>query len=256
MTMKRLIPILMLLALLLTACDLRNRQSSEDYIPTGSASPRADWTPRESGLPGQETEKTTVKTVLSYDGEIPLTEPKRTCSYRLPMIDLGGAAAVACSQEIEERFGGLIRQSIEAVESWQTPILERLSYSSFTLADILTLRIDRLDLDGSMQEAWYTVDAVSGEAVTVERLFRAAGLSGKPTELLNEAVQELFARRFGTAADSNTQAPYYTALNETLEALSPLTVNRMHLTEAGKLIVAVELFDPDGGSSVETLTLP
>ena len=42
MTMKRLILILMLLALLLTACDLRNRQSSEDYIPTGSASPRAD----------------------------------------------------------------------------------------------------------------------------------------------------------------------------------------------------------------------
>lgn len=254
--MKRLILILMLLALLLTACDLRNRQSSEDYIPTGSGSPRADWTPRESSLPGQEAEKTTVKTVLSYDGEIPMTEPIRTCSYRLPLIDLGGAAAVACSQEIEDRFGGLIRQSIEAVENWQTPILERLSYSSFTLADILTLRIDRLDLDGSMQEAWYTVDAVSGEAVTVERLFRAAGLSGEPTELVNEAVRQLFARRFGTAGSSDAEAPYYTALNETLAELSPLTVNRMHLTEAGKLVVAVELFAPDGGSSVETLTLP
>ena len=53
MTMKRLIPILMLLALLLTACDLRNRQSSEDYIPTGSGSPRVDWTQQESGLSGQ-----------------------------------------------------------------------------------------------------------------------------------------------------------------------------------------------------------
>ena len=35
-----------------------------------------------------------------------------------------------------------------------------------------------------------------------------------------------------------------------------MSANRMHLAENGSLMVAVELFAPGGGSTVEELTLP
>ena len=255
--MKQIIALALALLLLagLSACDLRNRQSSEDFIPSGTADNTPRWTGSGSSPdPVVPQERSVIKTVLSYDGEIRSIDPPRSCSYRLPMIDLGGAEAMACNQEIEERFGALARQSMEAIENWQDPILLRLDYSSFTQDGILTLRIDRQDLDGAVQQAWYAVDAASGDAVPVQRLFAAAGVKGEPQKTVEEVAEAAFRARFG--APASPDAAWTTALTKTQEALLPLTANRMHLTEDGGLIVAVELFAPDGGSSVEALRLP
>ena len=255
--MKRLIPIL-LLCLLLTGCDLRNRQSSEDFIPTGTggASPAASG---HAVLPSGEDPtlpqtRTVIKTVRSYQGEIPLSDPVRTYSYELPMLDLGGAEAVACNQEIEERYGTLIQQSLKAMERYEDPVLQSLSFTSFTRSGILTLRVDRRDLDGSASQAWYTVDAETGEAVSVSALFAAAGVSGTSSEAINRATDLLFVERFGPL--NGTDPAYTTALNRTQGALLLLTSSRMHLTEDGRVVVAIELFAPNGGSSIEELILP
>ena len=253
--MKRLI-ILLLIALLLVGCDLQNRRDSEDFIPTGTFAGATANEMGGGGDPWMPQEKSTVKTVLSYAGEVPMSEPTRAYSYQLPMIDLSGAHAAGCNRDIEDYYGSMIRSSMEAMERFEDPILERLSYSSYTISGILTLRMEQRDYDGTESQSWYTVDAETGEEVSVDRLFAAAGISGKPQTVLSEAVEKLFVKRFGATPASAADSPYSTARFQTLEALQPLKASRMHLNENGGLTVAFELFAPNGGSTVEELILP
>lgn len=256
----RILPALLLAAALLTAalllggCGLLDPDPA-DSIPDGSyfyGDSEASGNGNEESIFSGGDRK--VKTVLNYSGEIPLTEPRRSYSYQLPMIDLGGAQAVGINNELEDRFGLLIRQSLEAMERYEEPILERLSYSSFTRNGILTLRVDRRDYDGGSFTAYYTVDAEDGSAVSVKELFNTVGLQGSPSAILSEEVTERFVQRYGSPEGAD--AAHTTALTRTLAALEPLTANRMHLSEDGRLIVAFELFAPDGGSSIVELTLP
>lgn len=252
--MKRVLSMLLIL-LLFAGCDLQSRQESESFFPTGTYD---FWTQstyvEPGGDPAQSQQKNVVKTIQSYTGEIPLSDPVRSYSYELPFIDLAGSHAAGCNQDIENFFGGLIKQSLDAMERYEDPILERLSYTSYTQSGILTLRVDRRDYDGSVNQAWYTVDAETGEAVSAARLFDAAKISGDPAAVLNEEVLARFTQRYGPLEGAD--AAHTTAWNRTQSALSPLSSNRMHLNENGSLTVAVELFAPEGGSDLMELTLP
>lgn len=255
--MKRIVCWLLLLALpaaLLCGCGLFGDEETQELLPDESYYGGYVLPTDSDGslvLPqGDEI----VKTVLSYQGEIPLTDPVRYYSYQLPMIDLEGAQALGCNQEIENRFLPLIQQSMDAVTTLGEPILENLSFSTYTRDGILTLEIDRLDLDGSAAQAFYTLDAETGEAVSVKALFEAAGIEGEPAQVLNQKVLELFAKRYG--ALEKADVAYTTALNRTQTELSGLSANWMHLTRDGKLTVALVVYVPGGGSDLEELTLP
>ncbi len=249
--MKRLLIFFLLLALLLTGCGLFGEGNPEE-LPDDSYQLDPAWT--QSNTPQQPAGKTTVKTVRSYDGEIPLTQPVESYSYRLPFIDLAGAQAAGCNQEIENRYGTLIQQSLDAMERYEDPILQRLSFTSYSFGGVLTVRVDRYDFDGSSTQAYYTVDAENGEAVSLEKLFAAANVKGEPVQVVNDAVMELFISRFGDPKGADVSVT--TALNRTQGALAPLSTNRMYLTETGELRVALELYAPDGTSTLEELRLP
>ena len=252
--MKRLLPIL-LIVFLLTACDLRNRQDSEDFIPDDSDLPAwTGWTVPTFDPNGVQPQSQTVKTVKDFSGELPYGFEGDDYIYQLPMIDLAGAYAAGCNQEIENRFGSLIEQSMDAIEKYETPILAQLTFNSYVRSGILTLCIRRVDTDGETVTAYYTVDEKTGEAVSLADLFSAAGMSGDPFGIVNEAVTELFTKRFGSLEGAEDDVT--TALNKTMAALSPLTANRMHLTEDGSLAVDFELFAPNGGISLEEINLP
>ena len=253
--MKVILCLCLLLCLLLTGCGLFETEGTEDDEYTGTYFPVSDYAGQIGGEGSNgAAEQSVVKTVRSYAGEIAYTYPVENYSYRLPMIDLAGEQAAGCNQEIEERFGTLIDQSLEAIEELGDPLILTLSFTSYTRDDILTLRIDCVDFDGDTSRAFYTVDARNGDAVPIKTLFAAAGLDGDPEQLVEKAVEELFTRRFGPL-DKNDTA-YTTALSRTQNALLPLEARRMHRTEDGRLIVAIELFWPNGASSVEELILP
>lgn len=255
--MKRLLLLFLVLFLVLPplgGCEVMEGEETDDLFPADSYNWHSQAYTSPIYDPGASTQKNVVKTVQSYTGEIPLSDPVRTFSYELPFIDLAGSHAAGCNQDIENFFGILIQQSLDAMEHYEDPILERLSYSSFTRSGILTLRVDRRDYDGAENQAWYTVDAETGEAVSVERLFAAAGISGDPAAVVNDAVLARFTSKYGALAGSDTA--HTTAWNRTQEALSPLTANRMHLNANGSLTLAFELFAPDGGSNVVELVLP
>ena len=84
--------------------------------------------------------------------------------------------------------------------------------------------------------------------------FAAAGIEGEPQKTVEAAAEAAFRARYGDPAAPD--AAWTTALTKTQAELLPLTANRMHLTEEGGLVVAVELFAPEGGSRVEALRLP
>ena len=254
--MKRILSIL-LAVLLLTACNPVGRQDSENFIPSdaGSHSLRpsgGEIQPvKPGGLPGSEGD--TVKTVLSYKGEIPLSQPVRYYSYELPMIDLTGSYAAACNQEIEVTYGSLIRQGLEDMENYRDPALETLRWSSFVHGGILTLRIDQRNGDGSSNTAYYTVDASTGREVSLEALGAAAGISGDLREALKAAVTERYGQLYGSGQGDSG---YTTALNKTLAQLSELRAQQIHMTESGTLVAAYGCYAPQGGVSMDEVSLP
>lgn len=244
------------LCLLLTGCDLYDDGSDETALPTGTYSavqpgslPSNSWKEPDFSQSGQ-----TVKRVMEYEGEIPLSDPTVRYKYYLPMIDLAGQQAFGCNQEIEDRYGSLIRKSLEAMKRYETPVLEKLTYSSFTIKNVLTLRIDRQDTNGETSQAFYTVHAQSGDAVTLYDLFEAAKIDRNPEQVLNQAVVKLFQSRFGSL--DGADSAYTTALTRTQSELARLATNRMHLTEAGRLLVTLTVYDPNGGTTQEDLLLP
>lgn len=267
--MRKLLPAL-LLCLLLSACDLRNRQSSDYYAPMGGVdlpdgAGRVENDPAQlpETLPGQsgqtqdpelERSQGAIKTVLSYQGQIPMTDPLRYYSYALPMIDLPGSYAAGCNQELERVFGELINQSLEAMERYETPILESLSFTSYSLDGILTLRVDRRDSDGSSSEAYFTVKESNGEQASVKELLAAAGLEGDLESLLTKAITARFENRYGAVTAGDTAAT--TALTKTLAEIPQIGAQRMHLNADGRLTVAVNLYSPTGNADTEELVLP
>ena len=255
--MKRVLVCLLALLMLtaLAACDLRNRKDSEDFFPEESDLP--GWNGFDSPTNQQEKqsdEAVVVKTVMEYSGDLPYSSPPQEYSYQLPMIDLAGAQAVGCNQEIENVFGTLIRQSMDAIQEYQTPILAQLSYSYYVYSGILTLRVLRQDTDGQITTAYYTVNAKNGEAVSLAELFRTAGISGTPDTVVNDALLERFTSRFGKLEGADPAVT--TALNQTQAELFPLSPNRMYITEDGRLSVRFMLYAPNGGSSIEEIILP
>lgn len=254
--MKRFLMCAVLLSLsilLLTGCDLWDEP--RESVPTGSyhyVVTVPPETPNETLNLGQSNQ--TVKRVMNYEGEIPISYPTRVYRYQLPMIDLPNSYAAACNQEIEALFGTKIRRSLQAMERMQEPELESVRYSSFVHGEILTLRIDERSYDGKTSQTYYTVNARTGEEVRAEELLAQVGISGEPEQVLNQRVTELFATRFGPLEGADEA--YTTALNRTQMGLFPVTTKCLHLTEAGRLILALTVYHPTGETTVEEIPLP
>ena len=238
---------------LFAGCDLF--EEAEESFPTGSylsfatapsIIPDDTVELRQSGQP--------VKRVMSYEGEIPLSQPTRGYHYQLPMIDLADSYTVACNQEIEALFGASIRRSLKAMEREEEPELESLTYFSFVHGEILTLRIDERRFNGEKSQTFYTVNARTGEEVSAKEMLEQVGISGEPEQVLNQRVTDLFASRFGPLEGAD--ADYTTALNRTQMALFPVTTKYMHMTEAGRLILALTVYHPTGETTLEEIPLP
>ena len=239
--------------LLLTGCELWDE--SRESMPTGSyhyVVTAPSGIPNETVNLGQSDQ--TVKRVMNYEGEIPLSYPTKVYSYQLPMIDLPDSYAAACNREIEALFGTKIRSSLQAMERQQEPELESVRYLSFVHGDILTLQIDERSCNGKTSQTFYTVNARTGEEVSAQEMLAQVGISGEPEQVLNQRVTDLFASRFGPLEGADEA--YTTALNRTQMGLFPVTTKCLHLTQAGRLILALTVYHPTGETTLEEIPLP
>lgn len=244
----------LLICLLLSACDLRNRQSSEDFVPeggdTGTALPDAD---PGSDLPlpiqgGTEC----VKIVLSESGEYIYSNPAIEYSYELPFIDLSGSHAVGCNQEIEAGFGEAIRESLALMEGRQAPIVETVRCDSYIFGTVLTLRIERVDVDGSRSEAIYSLDRSTGEKVTTDAFCSAAGLDRSQLKTRLELAVEERLRVLAPSTDPE-DPDFVRALAQTKALLADLDKLNYYLDSNGKLVCIAEILTPGGGDGMEEL---
>ena len=256
--MKKLMIICVLLlmfSLVLSGCDLRNRMSSEYFIETGDAD---EYAGAEFGDPDvgiadpAQTGMGAVKTVLSESGEYLFTNPEIVYSYELPFIDLAGGHAVSCNQDIEASFGRAIRESLEEMEQGQQPTVRTVSYMSYVFGNVLTVRIERADVDGGQSEAIFSVEKNSGERVTTNDFCDAVGMSrDQLKDRLDLAVEE---RLLVVSQNADPEDPeYLTALNRTKAELGNLDNLNLYLDPGGSLICIVHVYSASGGDGYEEL---
>lgn len=257
--MKRLIPVLLVL-LLLCGCDLRNRQDSANFIPTGT-DPAAEQAPTESTqLPPADTEQVLpglggglIKEIYKASGQWPQDHPELGYFYRIPFIDLQGPYVDGCNREIDQRFRKAARDAMEAMDRYETPEVVSIDYTVGFFGTVVSLEITQTDAAGRPAFAIYNFDAETGEGVERDRLLRAAGFTAKELEtLLPKAAEREFRRQFGSQERLSPVA-FADALDKTLE-LDAQTVT-VFLTSGGRLKALVPLCDLAGGQTLVPLEI-
>ena len=250
---------LLALVLLLPGCDLRNRQSSERFIPTGPAESApetegraAEPTKAPPANPGGEK----VKTVWSARGTYERTNPAISYSYEIPFIDLPGGQAAGCNLEIDNRFGVPAREAVKAMERFEAPDVKSISYHTYVRGDVLTLWVVRVDVDGASSHGVYSVLAETGAAPAPADFCRAAGISTE--ELLprvREAAEQAVRERCGESWDEDDVA-CRTAMTKTLAQFADPADLRLYLAERGGLVALAPVYDRAGTAAVEELPVP
>lgn len=260
--MKRLL-LCLGLCLLLTGCTFRSRQSSEQFIPTGSLpeQTRPAVGPVSTdvvALPSQAGGA--VKTVISEEGEYEYERTTIRYSYRLPFVDLSGGYALACNQEIETNFGDPIRDSLEAMEQFRKPVVQTVSYQADLVGPVLTLRIMRTDVDGDelpdeVYSVRYSLNATTGEKAVRADFLAAAGLT---EERFLELLTQQTAVRFYQLTDAYqpTDPVCAAAYDQTIRSLSDPENLELYFTENGKLAVEITVTHPEGYLTREEVLLP
>ena len=244
--------------LLLAGCDLRNRQSSENFIPAGTAAapretvaPAADPTENQPvTVPGQ-----TVKTVWSVRGTYKNTYPPIDYSYELPFIDLGGSYAAGCNREIDNRFGIPARESVQKMERFEAPDVKTIRFWTYTKGEVLTLWVERTDPDGAVSHGVYSVLEQNGEKPTAADFCSAAGIAEEELlPRLKAIVEQKVAEKCGAQWDPDDVA-CRTVLTRTLMQLTDPNALRLYLDQSGGLVALVEICDLTNAAVIEEIPI-
>ena len=247
----------LLLCLLLTGCGLLgwDNPETEDYEEDATGYEEVIWTggggsPLDPGLVSGPSH---VKTVLMEEGEYVYTNPAIEYRYELPFIDLGGTHAVGCNQEIESRFGEPIRASLAAMEQGQEPEVRTVSYSTYVFGDVLTVRVDRFNVDGSSSTGVYSVHAETGERVTTDEFCSAAVL---PRDQLKSRVEQAAEERLAALAPEGVgrdDPAFNAALLQTLSVLANEDNLNLYLNPDGSLMCILQFYIPNGGMELDVI---
>ena len=256
--------LLLILCLALTGCNPLGRRPSDDFVPadanqlpsTYETSARPSAPAETHAQPPAAVGEARVKVTLDREGEYDRSRELIRYRYRVPYLDFPTEYANQCNLEIERLFYVPAEESLEEMEQYRPPIVQTVDFTTDVHGDVLSVRVNRLDVDGSLTPAVYSIHAETGEAVSPEQFLAAVGLEDQdPIRILTNAVQTRFESKYA-GRYSASDLEYTTALSRTLEPLAQPGQLRMYLTEAGALHIAVELFDPRGGSTVEEISLP
>ena len=259
--MKRLmiclLAALLTAVLLLTGCNLQNRQDSGNFVPTGGSKETKTTDPHPTKPDEPVIISTPVKEIKSLEGTYTYGGETIVYSYRLPYLDLSGNHAAGCNAEIEADFGEPIRAAEKAMEDRRLPELSEVGYEVWQFGDILVLKLYRVETEGGERtEALYTVNAATGEAAAAADLLSAAGVSEqKYPDLLRAAADSFYEETFGSYYDPD-DLRYSEGKNRTLEPGLLNTAVPISLTEEGVLVVAVTVIDPTGTVSTARIPVP
>ena len=256
--MKRLLPLLLALTLCLAGCQLRNRQDSSLFIPTGesqTAQTEPTAAPVQDGadlaLPAQGGG--IIKEIYTASGVWPKDHPELDYLYRIPFIDLQGAYVDGCNQEIDRRYRAAAREAMDAMDRYETPHSVTIDYTVGLFGTVVSLEIDQTFSDGQTAFGVYNFDAKTGDAVERDRLVSCVGLDPQTLpELLSQAVETEFLRRYA-GQQTLTPVAYADALEKT-RSFDPDAI-AVYLRPDGSLGALVPIWDLSGGQSLTPVVL-
>ncbi len=258
--MRRLLPVLALLVLL-AGCDLKNRESSAHFIPSGPRPTQAAETqatqtpapPQVTALPSQAGGA--VKTVLDQSGTYAYADQTLAYRYRLPYIDLPGAWAMACNREIDDRFLTPAQTALADMEAYQPVDLQTVDYTADVQGPILTLRLYSRTAGGGTASAVYSVLLADGTKVPGQTFLDQAGLSREElTRRAMAAAEQWYAAAYGSM-EQQSPVNYRDNLDRTLDPSAFTEELPMYLTEDGRLTVIATVYDLSGAPRAVELVL-
>lgn len=256
--MKRLI-LCLLAALLLTGCNLRNRQDSRNFIPSGGS--KEETKPTVPSSSGKEEDppvsSSPVKEIKSVEGSCTYDGRNYNYAYYLPYLDLSGSYAAGCNAEIETNYGEPIREAEQAVEDGELPELLEVGYETWQYDKVLCLLVYSVEtVSRERHESQYTVNAITGNPVTSEEVLTAAGMSREDfLGCLHDAVAAFYEQAFGPYYDPS-DFHYTEGLNGTLAPGLLSTSVPVSVTKNGVLLAAVTIVQPSGVVSSAQIEIP
>lgn len=262
--MKRTICFLLtalLLAALLSGCDLRNRQPSSDFIPqTEPTEPTQTTEPTEPQAPTEETEsaskETAVRETLSETGTY--TDRYGTTyhyDFHIPYIDSETAFAQGCNREISERFEQQVKAQLTAMETGEALSVVSVDYLTKLRGSILTLYITVRDVENERTTAVYTVDQKTGEQVAGIEIIKYVGLDEETfLPLAQQAVSDAFEQTYGESEQTDA-ARYNTAKDRTMAEENISAEMPMYIDQSDRLVILATVYDLAGAKHTEPLVI-
>ena len=247
--MKRLCMILLPLLLLFAACDLRNRQPSENFIP---AEPRPQTQPTQIDPTETELPVPTgiggITTVFEEKGTY--TDAEGTAwsyVYRLPFVDLASRDAATCNQEIDRDFRTVIAAQFAKMDRLEPLTVSTVDYDKWENGEILTLVLRQVDAEGGETRTYYSLLSNGDLARREDLLLQAELVPETFDRVLEEQVTAWYTSQYEDA-----ELGYTAWLQRTVNDLNQV---RMHLDKEGRLEVLFLNHAPDGSVDWQELII-
>lgn len=248
---KRLIILAVILVLLLSGCDLRNRRPSSDFIPaTNAPRPTSPKQETEATEPEQEIKELTrhsVRTVLSEsETYVDIYGNEWTYSFRLPFVDFPTREASQCNNEIDRLFRREISGQKTLAETGQPLTIPTIEYACYYTGTLITVNVWKEETTGDITRSVYCFRP-SGTMATSGEILDAVWMD--PDEFmikLQELVEKRYKKDNKGSEDEVTYERYYERTMEMIEDVEDVT---LYADEEDKVYALVKIYDAFGGLS-------
>lgn len=259
---KRGILIAALLVLLLTGCDLRNRQPSRDFIPSTHATKASAQTeqkpepePTQDKQSAKEFSRHSVRTVLSEIMTFTDIYGKDwTYEFRLPFVDFPSTEASDSNIEIDAVYRRAVDAQIKLSELGQPLTVLKIDYECYYTGALVTLNVWMEKTNGTQERSVYCFRPNGTKASNAEILESVWMDEEEFLTTLREKLEERYKRDNAAQQDSVT---YETYLTKTLDASDAVEKLTLYADEEDKIIVRAPLYDALGGvTQIELRIIP
>lgn len=246
---KRLIVLAVLLVVLLSGCDLRNRKPSEDFIPASHAIRTA--------APHEETEEPVetvndVKELTRHSIRTVFTESQTfrdiygndwTYDYRLPFVDFPTMEASRCNNEVDRLYRRQISSQKTLAETGQPLTVPKIDYECYYTGALITLNVWEETTEGEVNRTVYCFRS-TGTMATATEILEAVWI--EPEDFLDE-LQSMVKKQYKKEnKDYEDDVSYQRYLDATLAMIENVDDVTLYADAEDNVFALVKMFDAKG----------
>lgn len=245
---KRILIFPLLLILLLSGCDLRNRRPSSDFIPATNA-PRTTSSdnatePVETEPEVKELTRHSVRTVVSETASYTdIYGREWTYEYRIPFVDFPTTEASTCNIEIDSLYRRAISAQLTLAETGQPLTVPKIDYECYYTGELITLNVWKELTSGEIERSVYCFRS-TGTMATSSEILEAVWID--PDEFLLKLQELVEARYVKDNAGNEEQVGYPRYLEKSLELVENVDKVTLYADVEDHVFALVKMYDAFG----------